>query len=118
MPELSALAAEIEEMSANTSYRLSATKAYKDIFLARLDRLNTARLDGHQGLSGFLDRRMMPALRTCDAFEERLVGLSTRISRAGSLLRTQTEILIQEQNRNLLLASFCFALGSEFQSAF
>ena len=102
LPELSALAAEIEEMSANTSYRLSATKAYKDIFLARLDRLNTARLDGHQGLSGFLDRRMMPALRTCDAFEERLAGLSTRISRAGSLLRTQTEILIQEQNRNLL----------------
>ena len=44
----------------------------------------------------------MPALKTCDAFEERLTGLSQRISRAGSLLRTQTEILIQEQNRNLL----------------
>jgi len=102
LPELSALAAEIEEMSANTSYRLSATKAYQDIFLARLTRLNATRLTGHQGLSGFLDRRMMPALKTCDAFEERLAGLSQRISRAGSLLRTQTEILIQEQNRNLL----------------
>jgi uncharacterized membrane-anchored protein len=41
-------------------------------------------------------------LKTCDAFEERLDGLSARISRAGSLLRTQTEIQIQEQNRNLL----------------
>ena len=102
LPELSSLAAESEEMSANTSYRLSATKAYQDIFLARLERLNTRRLDGHQGLSGFLDRRMMPALKTCDAFEERLDGLSERISRAGSLLRTQTEIQIQEQNRNLL----------------
>lgn len=102
LPELSSLAAEIEEMSANTSYRLSATKAYQDIFLARLERLNTRRLSGHQGLSGFLDRRMMPALKTCDAFEERLDGLSARISRAGSLLRTQTEIQIQEQNRNLL----------------
>ena len=70
LPELSALAAEIEEMSANISYRLSATKAYQDIFLARLARLNTKRLPGHQGLSGFLDRRMMPALKTCDAFEE------------------------------------------------
>ena len=77
LPELSALAAEIEEMSANTSYRLSATKAYQDIFLARLTRLNTNRLTGHQGLSGFLDRRMMPALKTCDAFEERLTGLSS-----------------------------------------
>ena len=102
LPELSSLAAEIEEMSANISYRLSATKAYQDIFLARLERLNTRRLDRHQGLSGFLDRRMMPALKTCDAFEERLDGLSARISRAGSLLRTQTEIQIQEQNRNLL----------------
>ncbi len=102
LPELSALSAEIEEMSANTSYRLSATKAYKEIFLSRLEGLRTSRLDGHQGLYGFLDRRMMPALQTCEAFEDRLSSLSARISRAGSLLRAQTETKIQEQNRNLL----------------
>ena len=102
LPELSQLAAQIEEISASTSYRLSATKAYHDIFLARLDGLRLARLDGHQGLYGFLDRRMMPAMQTCFAFGERVQVLSERISRAGSLLRTQTETMIQRQNRDLL----------------
>ena len=102
LPELSQLAAQVEDISANTSYRLSATKAYHDIFLARLDGLRLARLDGHQGLYGFLDRRMMPAMQTCFAFGERVQTLSQRIARAGSLLRTQTETTIQRQNRDLL----------------
>ena len=102
LPALSQLAAQIEEISANTSYRLSATKAYHDIFLARLEGLRLARLDGHQGVYGFLDRRMMPAMQTCFAFGERLQILSQRIERTGSLLRTQTETTIQRQNRDLL----------------
>ena len=102
LPELSQLAAQVEDISANTSYRLSATKAYHDIFLARLEGLRLARLDGHQGLYGFLDRRMMPAMQTCFAFGERVQTLSQRIARAGSLLRTQTETTIQRQNRDLL----------------
>ena len=102
LPALSQLAAQVEEISASTSYRLSATKAYHDIFLARLEGLRLARLDGHQGLYGFLDRRMMPAMQTCFAFGERVQNLSERISRAGSLLRTQTETMIQRQNRDLL----------------
>ena len=102
LPELSQLAAQVEDISANTSYRLSATKAYHDIFLARLEGLRLTRLDGHQGLYGFLDRRMMPAMQTCFAFGERVQTLSQRIARAGSLLRTQTETTIQRQNRDLL----------------
>ena len=102
LPELSQLAAQVEDISANTSYRLSATKAYHDIFLARLEGLRLTRLDGHQGLYGFLDRRMMPAMQTCFAFGERVPTLSQRIARAGSLLRTQTETTIQRQNRDLL----------------
>lgn len=102
LPALSQLAAQVEEISANTSYRLSATKAYHDIFLARLEGLRLARLDGHQGVYGFLDRRMMPAMQTCFAFGERVQTLSQRIERTGSLLRTQTETTIQRQNRDLL----------------
>ena len=44
----------------------------------------------------------MPAMQTCFAFGERVQNLSERISRAGSLLRTQTETMIQRQNRDLL----------------
>ena len=102
LPELSQMAAKVEQIAADTSYRLAATKAYRDIFLARMDALRTSRLDGHQGLKGFLDRRMMPAMQTCVAFGERLANLSERIARAGSLLRTQTETNIQRQNRDLL----------------
>ena len=102
LPELSQMAAKVEQIAADTSYRLAATKAYRDIFLARMDALRTSRLDGHQGLKGFLDRRMMPAMQTCVAFGERLANLSERIARACSLLRTQTETNIQRQNRDLL----------------
>ena len=102
LPELSEMAAKVEQIAADTSYRLAATKAYRDIFLARMGALRISKLDGHQGLKGFLDRRMMPAMQTCVAFGERLANLSERIARAGSLLRTQTETNIQRQNRDLL----------------
>lgn len=45
---------------------------------------------------------MAPAMQSCSAFSERLASLSRRISRAGELLRTQTELVIQRQNRDLL----------------
>ena len=41
-------------------------------------------------------------MQSCSAFSERLTSLSQRISRAGELLRTQTELVIQRQNRDLL----------------
>ena len=104
LPELSEMAAKVEQIAADTSYRLAATKAYRDIFLARMGALRISKLDGHQGLKGFLDRRMMPAMQTCVAFGERLANLSERIARAGSLLRTQTETNIQRQNRDLLVS--------------
>lgn len=102
LPQLSRLAAQVEKLSAETSFRLSATNAYQDVFYARMQRLNLSRLDGHQGLYGFLDRRMMPALQTCKAFVTRLEGLSRRVERTGSLLRTHTEYSIQKQNTDLL----------------
>ena len=45
---------------------------------------------------------MTPALDSCRAFSERLSRLSERITRAGDLMRTQTEMIIQRQNRDLL----------------
>lgn len=102
LPQLSHLAAQVENMSAETGFRLSATQAYKEVFYSRMERLNISRLDGHLGLYGFLDRRMMPALQTCEAFSRRLEDLSERVERTGSLLRTHTEYMIQNQNTDLL----------------
>jgi uncharacterized membrane-anchored protein len=89
-------------MSAVTSYRLSATEAYQEIFLARVSVLDISRLDGFQSIPGFLNRRMLPAMQTYIAFGERLNSVSERVARAGSLLRDQTETMIQNQNTALL----------------
>lgn len=86
LPRLSKIAARIEEMSAVTSYRLSATKAYQEIFFARVSGLNMYRLDAFQSILGFLNRRMLPAMQTGIAFGERLNSVSERVARAGSLL--------------------------------
>jgi uncharacterized membrane-anchored protein len=64
--------------------------------------MQMTRLPGFQGVRGFLNRRMTPAMDSCAAFSERLSSLSSRINRAGALLRTQTELVIQQQNRDLL----------------
>ena len=99
---LSAQAADLEGVYSKTSYRLAATKAYEAILIDRIASLQFSRLDGFQGVSGFLGRRMTPALDSCRAFAERLSRLSERITRAGDLLQTQTEMIIQRQNRDLL----------------
>lgn len=99
---LSAQAADLEEIYSQTSYRMAATKAYETILNDRLEGLRLTRLSGFQGVRGFLRRRMSPAMDSCRAFDARLTHLSQRISRAGDLLRTQTEMLIQNQNRDLL----------------
>ncbi|MCE2517153.1 MAG: DUF3422 domain-containing protein [Alphaproteobacteria bacterium] len=99
---LSAQAADVEEIHSKTSYRLAATKAYYSIMDERLNTLKLTRLSGFQGARGFLVRRMNPAMDSCRAFEARLDQLSERIARAGNLLQTQTEMIIQRQNRDLL----------------
>ena len=99
---LSAQAADLEEIYSRTSYRLAATKAYDAILNDRIGGLRLVRLEGFQGIRGFLGRRMTPAMDSCRAFSERLTRLSERITRAGDLMRTQTEMIIQRQNRDLL----------------
>ncbi len=99
---LTAQAADLEEIYSKTSYRMAATKAYESIMADRLEGLRLKQLIGFQGVRGFLNRRMTPALDSCHAFSERLAQLSARITRAGDLLQTQTEMIIQRQNRDLL----------------
>jgi uncharacterized membrane-anchored protein len=99
---LSAQAADLEDIYSKTSYRMAATKAYQSILNDRLQGLRLSRLGGFQGVRGFLNRRMAPALDSCSAFSQRLTRLSERITRAGDLLQTQTEMIIQRQNRDLL----------------
>ena len=102
LDELCGVAAQLTRITAATAYRMSATVAYARIVEERLDTLASSRVAGFQSLQEFTQRRLLPATRTCASFSARLEGLSVRVERATSLLRTQVEMVVQEQNAALL----------------
>lgn len=102
LERLTALAATAEKLDAATNFRLSATKAYYDIVQQRIGELREGRISGVQTLSEFMDRRLAPAMKTCEAAARKQDQLSRRVGRAGDLLRTRVDIAMEEKNRDLL----------------
>ncbi len=100
--ELSYVVAKIEEIDSSTNYRLSATAAYYKLVEQRIQDLREERLVSFQTNYEFLSRRLQPAIRTSEAFSRRLESLATRAQRADNLVRTQIEMGVQIQNKNLL----------------
>ena len=104
LDELSRVAAELERLNAATAFRYSASQAYWDIVLARVGEFRERRLGDLRTLSGFLNRRLAPAMNSCAAAARRQDALAQRIERAGSLLRTRVDVAREEQNQRLLAA--------------
>ncbi len=104
LDQLSTLAAEIEAISARNSYRFGATRAYYAIVQQRLDELREGRLEGLPTLSETIERRMAPAMKTCDHTSNRQHSLSQRVSRVASLLRARVEVELEKQNQEVLSA--------------
>jgi uncharacterized membrane-anchored protein len=102
LAELTSLAAEIEAISARTTYRFDASRAYYGMVQQRLEQLRQNRIEGLQTLSEFLDARLAPAVATCVATQERQHDLAERAARLTSLLRARVDVSLQEQNRRLL----------------
>lgn len=100
--KLTDLAAQTEEMAASLNYRFSAARAYYRILQARLAELREERIEGMQTVMEFMERRLAPAMRTCQNVGDRLEVLSKRVARANNLLRTRVDILLEAQNRDLL----------------
>jgi uncharacterized membrane-anchored protein len=96
------LAAAIERLSAATSYRFAAGRAYHALVERRIEELREERISGLQTVAEAMERRLLPAMRTCISTAERLESLSQRVARASGLLRTRVDITIEEQNRDLL----------------
>jgi uncharacterized membrane-anchored protein len=57
-----------------------------------------------QDTSPAVERRLAPAMQTCETAAKRLESLSRRLARASDLLRTQVDVALQAQNRDLLLS--------------
>lgn len=102
LQKLTDLAAQTEEMAASLNYRFGAARAYYRILQARLVELREDRIEGMQTFNEFMERRLAPAMRTCQNIGDRLEVLSKRVARANNLLRTRVDILLEAQNRDLL----------------
>jgi uncharacterized membrane-anchored protein len=100
--ELLQIAAELESLHAQTSFRFGATKAYEAIVTDRIRVLREERWDGRQTLGEFMMRRFDPAMRTVKSVERQLGDMAERAERAGDLLRTQVDVERSAQNQKLL----------------
>ncbi len=102
LDRLTRLAGEVEGQYASTHSRFSASRAYFDLVNRRINDIAEIRIEGMQSIKDFMDRRLTPAMSTCDWAERRQAGLSERISRMSSLLRTRVEIEAQQSSQALM----------------
>ncbi|KQV87190.1 hypothetical protein ASD15_28530 [Massilia sp. Root351] len=100
--EITRLAARIEKLSLETSYRFSASKAYFRLVNARIEELREVRIEGIPNVGEFMDRRLAPAMNTCEALAARQEALARRVANTNDLLRTRVGIIQEQQNRKIL----------------
>lgn len=98
------MAAEIEQLSTYSAYRLDTAVAYRRRVTKNLADLRESRLEWLETPTQFLERRFEPAMNYCEAVNERLQSVSARVGRASELLGTRTEIDRERQNQTLLAA--------------
>ncbi len=99
---LTALAGETEELGSRTSFRFGASTAYHEIVSDRIETLQEQRIAGLQTLGEFMERRLGPAMRTCDTVARRQHAAIERIARTEQMLNTRVEVATEATNAALL----------------
>jgi len=102
LDRITRLAARIEKLSLDNSYRFSASKAYMGLVRARIEELREVRIEGIPTIEEFMDRRLTPAMSTCEAMASRQEAMAQRIANTNDLLRTRVGIVQELQNRQIL----------------
>lgn len=102
LDSLTRLAARLERLASRNSDRFSAAAAYYALVETRIGELREERIEGLQTIGEFMDRRMLPAMRTCQTTSLRQDRLAERVARATTLLRTRVDLAMEAQNRDLL----------------
>ncbi len=102
LAKLTALATAVENLVAQSQYRFSAARAYYQLVERRIGELRERRIAGLQPFREFMERRLAPAMETCETVVGRQDRITARIQRASALLRTRVEVQHEEQNRALL----------------
>lgn len=102
LDRLTKLQAEIERNDADSQFRFSAAAAYYDLVHRRIIDLREERIQGLQTFQEFIERRLAPAMNTCQAVRTRQENLSQHLARATQLLSTRVNIASERQNQAIL----------------
>jgi uncharacterized membrane-anchored protein len=100
--QLAALAAEAQSIAGRTDFRFAAARAYYGLVRERIAQLREERIDGRPTIGEFMDRRLAPAMRTCEAVAERQTRVVEHISRTSQLLNTRVDVAAEITNASLL----------------
>src|SRR3546814_16202034 len=96
------LAAELEAGVAANLYRFGASRAYYEIVEERLAALSEEAVSGYCTWADFLQRRIAPAMRTCQYVKERQNKLPDKLTRTIALLSSWIYGALNRQNHDLL----------------
>ena len=102
LQKITALAARMEKLALENSYRFAASKAYYRLVQSRIEELRETRIAGVPTIREFMDRRLAPAMNTCESTVLRQQALAERIGRTNDLLSTRVGIVQERQNRHIL----------------
>ena len=105
MERLTALSTQENELHAvweKLAWRIGANQAYHELVFQRLEQLKAHGLDGYVGIHHFLKRRLTPAISTAETVMRRRSELAGQIDERAQLLRTQLQLNLQSQTRDLL----------------
>lgn len=102
LEDITSLAARLEQLAVDNSYRFSASNAYFNLVNSRIEELREHRIQGIPTIAEFMRRRLTPAMNTCMAAAHRQELLAERIANTNSLLRTRVGIRQEQQNSMIL----------------
>lgn len=102
LDQLSGLAGETEALIGRTGFRFGAAAAYHGIVRERIEMLREHHIEGLLTLGEFMQRRLDPAMRTCDAVAERQRATIDRIARMTQMLNTRVEVAAEATSAALL----------------
>ncbi|PWR22728.1 DUF3422 family protein [Zavarzinia aquatilis] len=102
LTELGSIAAEVENLVAESAWRFGAARAYYALVEDRIAENRETPIGGFETVGYFMNRRLTPAMRTCESAAARQESLSQRVARSSQILRARVEIALQAQNQELL----------------
>ncbi|MEO0981260.1 MAG: DUF3422 domain-containing protein [Pseudomonadota bacterium] len=102
LERLTSLQAAIEKSYTESQFRFGAASAYYSLVQRRIDELREDRLEDAQTFHEFTERRLAPAMGTCQAVSNRQAALSERVDRAVQLLSTRVDMTLERQNQEVL----------------